>query len=206
MSHKILLMMSLVVIAQMHARSYEDVFQAYGRRIDKMHELWNDALTELSDSETVGTQQSFSLEKTDNAVVITVDTGSKVAAGDIDIRHKDTVVDVNVKSATNSLALKLQQLNRSHFSIKLCSSQESKEVKDGAYRSASGLSCMQQAMHATVNLADVTAEYRGTQLVLTVPLQAPEVSKKIPVTVKSEPAQVIQQPEPPTPAIIIDEK
>lgn len=206
MSHKISLVISLVMVTLMHARSYEDEFQAFGRRLDRMHELWNNAITELSDVESVGTQQAFSLEKTNNAVVITVDTGSKVSADDIDITHKAAVVDVNVKSKTSSLALKLQQLNNSHFSIKLCSSEESKEAKDGSAYHYAGSSCMQQAMHATVNLADVTAEYRGTQLVLTVPLQAPEVSKKIPVTVKSEPAQVIQQPEPPTPAIIIDEK
>lgn len=138
---------------------------------------------------------SFSLDKNDTAVVITVDTLKKVTAEDINIIHRNNHVAVNIKGLDHTVRLGLDATKHS-FGVSLCSEKvasqgDEKNIADTQqvreYASFHGSSCMQQVISAAVNLEEITAEYEGTQLILSIPLIEPVKSKKIPVVVKPEP-------------------
>ncbi len=142
---------------------------------------------------------SFSLEKKDSAVVITVDTVQKVTAEDISIAHRNNHVAVDIKGLDHTVKLGLDATKHS-FAVSLCSEKvasqgDEKNLADAQqireYTSFHGASCMQQVISAGVNLEEITAEYKGTQLILSIPLVEPVKSKKIPVVVKEEPKKEV---------------
>ena len=129
------------------------------------------------------TLPAFSLEKSDNAVLVTVDTGKKVTADDIAITHKDNRVSVEVKGLEHTLNIKLES-SKHTLGISMCSQTHQEKKNDQEFRSYQGSSCMQQVMSVAVDLAEITAEYSGTKLVLSVPLVKQAQGKKIPVVMK----------------------
>ena len=128
---------------------------------------------------------AFSLEKSDNAVLVTVDTGKKVTADDIAITHKDNRVSVEVKGLEHTLNIKLES-SKHTLGISMCSQTHQEKKNDQEFRSYQGSSCMQQVMSVAVDLAEITAEYSSTKLVLSVPLVKEVQGKKIAVVMKDD--------------------
>lgn len=126
---------------------------------------------------------AFSLEKSDTAVLVTVDTGKKVTADDIVITHKENRVSVEVKGLEHTLLIKLES-SKHTLGISMCSQTEHEKKNDQEFRSYQGSSCMQQVMTLAVDLGEITAEYSGTKLVLSVPLIKEPQGKKITVVMK----------------------
>ena len=136
---------------------------------------------------------AFSLEKSDTAVLVTVDTGKKVTADDIAINHKDNRVSVDIKGLDHTLVLKLETSKHS-LGMSMCSQSHQEKKNDHGYSEYQGSSCMQQVMSVAVDLADITAEYSGTKLILSLPLIKEAQGKKIPVVMKDQPTPSIPNP------------
>lgn len=136
---------------------------------------------------------AFSLEKSDSMVLVTVDTGKKVTAEDIAINHKDNRVSVDIKGLEHTLVLKLES-SRHSLGISMCSQAHHEKKSDQGFSEYQGSSCMQQVMSVAVDLSEITAEYSGTKLILSVPLIKEAQGKKIQVVMKDEPTPSIPNP------------
>jgi len=135
---------------------------------------------------------AFSLEKRDTVVLVTVNTGKKVTADDIAITHKNNQVMVDVKGLDHTLTLKLES-SKHALQISLCSQTHQEDKNEHEFRSYQGSSCMQQLMSFAVDLSEITAEYSGTNLILSMPLIKETQGKKIPVVMKNEQVQEEKQ-------------
>jgi HSP20 family molecular chaperone IbpA len=161
MNHKMLFIAIALSACCLHGRHYESFFSSQ----------WESTLPE------------FSLEKSDSSVLITVDTGKKVTADDIAINHKDNRVSVNIKGLEHTLTLKIES-SKHTLGISMCSQAHQEKKSDHGFSEYQGSSCMQQVMSVAVDLADITAEYSGTKLILSVPLIKEAQGKKISVVMK----------------------
>ncbi len=171
MNYKMLFIVAAFSSAYINARHYESNMWQWGQELP-----------------------AFSLEKSDTVVLVTVDTGKKVTADDIVITHKDNRVSVDVKGLDHTLNLKLES-SKHTFGISMCSQTNQEKKDDQEFRSYQGSSCMQQVMSVSVDLAEITAEYSGTKLILSVPLVKEAQGKKIQVVMKDSASAVEKAPE-----------
>ena len=127
----------------------------------------------------------FSLEEGDNAVTITIDTGKKVSADDINITHKKQHVVVKVDGLDHTLNLDLEAAQGS-LAVSMRTQIKQEETGEHAFRSFEGSSYTQQVIPARVDLTQTSADYKGTKLVLSIPLLPEDQGKKIHVTVSDD--------------------
>ncbi|MBY0109689.1 MAG: hypothetical protein K2X90_01110 [Candidatus Babeliaceae bacterium] len=164
-----------------HARYYQSIFSEWGRELDEMYNSFNSLNTRMHVHES----PSFTLEKSESAVSVTIDTGKKVSSDDISITHKNNKVTVDIKGLEHMLSLHLES-SKHALAISLCSRMHEEKKHDQAYSAYQGSSCMQQMISVGVDLSGISAEYSGTKLLLSVPLVKEEQGKKIPVVMKPE--------------------
>ncbi len=137
---------------------------------------------------------SFGLKKTEDRVVITLDTNKKVDADDITITHKHNHVYLTIKGLDCNFKMTLEASN-DNLRVTSCSekSSETRGAKKDShnqvqeYRSFYGSSCMQEIIQAAVDLSAISAEYQETELILSIPLKEQEIGKKIQVKTKQKP-------------------
>lgn len=187
MNYKMLFIVSVVHAPLLEARHYESMFSEWGRYLDQIHDGFDAFYVPMHTSmEAQVSSPAFSLEKTANSVIVTVDTGKKVTADDITITHKKNRVSVEVAGLEHTLSLKLEA-SRYALGIALCSQKQQEKKGEHEFSAFQGSSCMQQVMSVSVDLAGITAEYSGTKLVLSLPLiKEEEHGKKIDVVMKTE--------------------
>lgn len=189
MNYKMLFIVSVAHAPLLEARHYESMFSEWGRYLDQVHDSFGAFYVPMDTRmEDQISSPAFSLEKTDSSVIVTVDTGKKVTAGDIAITHKKNRVSVEVAGLDHTLSLKLEA-SRYALGISLCSQKQQEKKGEQEFSAFQGSSCMQQVMSVSVDLAGITAEYSGTKLILSLPLiKEEEHGKKIDVVMKAEEA------------------